>query len=315
MNLTSKSKFFLFSLFISTMISCSTDDEDPGEPTGETYETQVLLTDAPVDNPNVEAVFITVAEVKVNGIAVEGFEKSTIKVSDLTDGSTKLLGNVDLEAGTTSSISLVLDHAADASGSGPGSYVVTTSGEKMVLATGTTEINLSDQAEILPTEDNSLVIDFDLRKTIKANDEGDASFVGEGTIENNVRVVNVLNTGAIEGTVSNLEAESKVVVLAYEEGTFEESEMEENSNGIRFSNAVSSDLVSSSNGSFSLNFLEVGAYELHFVSMKDEDSDGDLELAGELDVQTSTGAELDGIEVTSESTTSLDLSLGGLLGL
>lgn len=316
MTINSKFKFMLFALTFGLFASCSTDDDDSsGDPQGETYETQVLLTDAPVDNPDVEAVVITVASVKVNGVAVEGFEKATIAVSDLTDGSTELLGSAALEAGQTSSISLVLDHATDASGNAPGSYVLTSSGEKMALGSGTAEINLNDQAEIFPSDDNALVIDFDLRKTLVADAEGQVRFIGEAAIENNIRAVNALNTGVIDGSLSNMEENAKVVVLAYEEGSFDESEMEENDQGIRFANAVSSDLVASSNGDFSLHFLEEGTYELHFVSMEDQDGDGSLEVAGELDVETSSAVDLGSIEVAANSTTSLELALAGLLGL
>ena len=81
----------LYFLFLSLMVSCSKDDDDAGNPASETYTTEVYLTDAPIDNAEVKGVFVTIAEVKVNGLALEGFQKTTIDVSSLSNGTTKLL--------------------------------------------------------------------------------------------------------------------------------------------------------------------------------------------------------------------------------
>ncbi len=294
-------------------VSCSEDDslENPGD--GEN-STAVYLTDAPVDQANVEAVFVTVSEVRVNGKAIEGFNKTTIQLSSLTKGRTELLGNLNLKSGTTSNISLVLADT-DASGNGPGNYVVLNGGAKQKLS-GATEINIKDQVEIVNDARNEIVIDFDLRKTVKQ--EGDNfSFVSKTQLENNLRTVNKLNAGAVKGKADNRsEAEGEVVVAyAYKKGTFSNSESNANSEGINFANAVSSSVVSKSNGEFEIHFLEEGDYELHFASYSDNDQDGKLEFTGMVEANAVSSLDLNSFRVASNSEVNIQISFKGLLGL
>lgn len=294
-------------------VSCSEDDslENPGD--GEN-STAVYLTDAPVDQANVEAVFVTVSEVRVNGKAIEGFNKTTIQLSSLTKGRTELLGNLNLKSGTTSNISLVLADT-DASGNGPGNYVVLNGGAKQKLS-GATEINIKDQVEIVNDARNEIVIDFDLRKTVKQ--EGDNfSFVSNTQLENNLRTVNKLNAGAVKGKADNRsEAEGEVVVAyAYKKGTFSNSESNANSEGINFANAVSSSVVSKSNGEFEIHFLEEGDYELHFASYSDNDQDGKLEFTGMVEANAVSSLDLNSFRVASNSEVNIQISFKGLLGL
>ena len=313
-------KFFkptLVLLLLTVMMSCSKDENDAGEPDANSFKTQVFLTDAPVDNAGTEAVFVTVADVKVNGKSLDGFQKTTVELSSLNSGSTELLGNVNLEAGTTSSIVLVMDGTTDASGESPGNYVLTSEGEKKAIATASNEINISDNAEIMASNDNELILDFDLRKSLMMSSDGEFSFVGNSQLSNSIRAVNEANTGSITGTFSNIEdaQADAVVVFAYEAGAYSEAEMDENPGGVAFSNAVTSNLVSESNGDFSLHFLEAGDYELHFISFSDSDNDGQLEIKGEMEVSTASEIELSSVSVDANSTTSLELSLVGLLNL
>lgn len=294
-------------------VSCSEDDslENPGD--GEN-STAVYLTDAPVDQANVEAVFVTVSEVRVNGKAIEGFNKTTIQLSSLTKGRTELLGNLNLKSGTTSNISLVLADT-DASGNGPGNYVVLNGGAKQKLS-GATEINIKDQVEIVNDARNEIVIDFDLRKTVKQ--EGDNfSFVSKTQLENNLRTVNKLIAGAVKGKADNRsEAEGEVVVAyAYKKGTFSNSESNANSEGINFANAVSSSVVSKSNGEFEIHFLEEGDYELHFASYSDNDQDGKLEFTGMVEANAVSSLDLNSFRVASNSEVNIQISFKGLLGL
>lgn len=308
----------LLTLFLSLLVSCSSDDDtgiDDSE--SEVYSTQVYLTDAPIDNPEVKGAFITIADVKVNGSSLEGFQKTTVEVSSLTNGETQLLGNVDLEKGITSSIGLVLDQDTDMSGTGPGNYLVMANGEKRALTSNSSEISLVDNAEIFASSDNQLVLDFDLRKAIVMDDNGDYSFAGNTGLSNSVRAVNTLNTGTITGNISNMEkfnAET-MLVLAYEKGTYSESEIEKGNDGARFSNAVTSSVVNESSGEFSIHFMEAGTYELHFISFSDKNNDNALEVEGEVEVASSTELNLADIVVTADSTTNIEVLLTGLLGL
>ena len=296
-------------------VSCSEDDciDETGTGT-EGNSTAVYITDSPVDEANVEAVFITVSEVKINGTAIEGFNKTTLEISSLTEGQTELLGELDLDAGTTSDISLMLADT-DASGNGPGNYVMTTGGAKEELAAAS-EININDQAEIFGDTQNEIVLDFDLRKSLKHDGES-YSFVSESQLENNIRVVNKMNTGIVTGNVDNTsEANGDVVVAyAYKEGAFDESESCANSEGVHFSNAVSSSVVSDSNGEFEIHFLEEGDYELHFASYSDEDQDGKLEFSSMVEANTASNLDFSGFAVEANSEVNLQISFTGLLGL
>ena len=319
MKLYKISKFAMaYMLFSAILFSCSKDDDNTlDDNDAEGYETQVYITDAPIDNAEVEAVFVTVANVAINGKAIEGFEKTTIELSSLTNGETELLGSLQLEEGTTNSIVLELDNEADASGAAPGSYVLLDNGEKVALSATSETININDNAEITASDENQLILDFDLRKAISMNAEGEYSLVSNSRIANSIRVVNEVQAGAVTGTVQNVDDNDgeKLLVFAYEKGSYSDSEMEKDDSGLRFSNAVNSSVVSESNGEFSLNFLEEGEYELHFFSFSDEDSDGRVEMEGEVEMTTATDLNLLGLDVEADSTTNLDLTLVGLLDI
>ncbi|AVR44270.1 hypothetical protein C7S20_02775 [Christiangramia fulva] len=304
--------------FLSVVVllsSCSKEDDSVDNPDNATgNSTAVYLTDAPVDDANVEAVFITVSEVKVNGKAVDNFEKTTLEISSLTNGKTELLGQLNLDAGMTNDITLVLS-GSDASGNSLGNYVVLNGGSKEEIA-GDMEINLNDNAAVIQDTENEIVLDFDLRKSLKANN-GDYSLVSESKLENNISAVNTLNAGAVKGQVDNTsEANGDVVVAyAYKKGEFNSSEKDANGDGIRFSNAASSAVVSESSGNFEIHFLEEGDYELHFASYSDSDSDGNLEFKGMVSASTASSLDLSGFTVTAGSEVNLEISFTGLLGL
>ena len=296
-------------------VSCSEDDSMEETNTGgETNATSVYITDSPVDETNVEAVFITVSEVKINGKTIEGFNKTTLEISSLTQGRTELLGELELEAGMTSDITLMLSET-DASENGPGNYVVTNGGEKVEIGSAS-QINVNDQVEIIGDAQNEVVLDFDLRKSLKQDGES-YSFVSESQLENSIRAVNSMKTGIVTGNVDNTgEADGDVVVAyAYKKGEFEESETSTNSEGVNFSNAVSSSAVSGSNGEFEIHFLEEGDYELHFASYSDENSDGKLEFSGMVEADTASSIDLSGFTVEANSEVNLQISFTGLLGL
>ena len=302
----------LATMFVMT--SCSKDDDSVENPNSSGNATAVYITDAPVDNAQVEAVFVTVSGVKINGKAVEGFSKTTLEISSLTNGQTELLGQLDLEEGVTNDITLVLSET-NASGTAPGNYVLLEGGTKEEIA-GAMEINVHDSAEILSDLENQVVLDFDLRKSLKA-ENGHYSLVSEANLENNIRAVNTMNAGTLKGQVENsVETNGEVVVAyAYKKGEFSNSEEDSNNDGIRFSNAASSAVVADSSGNFEIYFLEEGDYELHFASFSDNDADGELEFEGMVAAETAGAIDLNGFSIESESETTITVSFTGLLGL
>ncbi|QED36736.1 DUF4382 domain-containing protein [Antarcticibacterium arcticum] len=309
-----KTGFLILSMGLA--VSCSEDDMETGEPDGQTYKTEVYLTDAPIDNAEVEAAFITVTGVKVNGKSIEGFEKTTVNVSSLQNGDTFLLGDLELESGTTSQISLILDNDTDVNGVAPGNYILTNSGEKIALVSTAGEIAVKDDVEIWENNENQIILDFDLRKSIVSTGEGNYEFVSDTQLSNSIRAVNSLDAGSITGTVSDFgttQSES-MLVFAYEKGTYTETEAQANAEGVLFANAVSSAKVQEANGDFELHFIEEGDYELHFISYADNNN-GQLELQGEIEATSTTSIDLSDVSVEAGGNVELEIILIGLLGL
>lgn len=301
---------------LSLVYSCSKDDQGTPENT-EGYNTKVSITDAPIDNANVQAAFITISDVNVNGKSIEGFQKTTVNISSLQNGNSELLGNLELESGTTSEITLVLDNESDASGEAPGNYILTADGEKKALVATSGIIEITDNVDIQAVENNEIVLDFDLRKAIvEGEGTGDYKFVSATELGNSIRSVNSLETGIITGSVSNMNSSDAetMVAFVYKKGTYTESESG-SENNVGFSNAVSSSSVNKASGDFELHFIEEGEYELHFASFSDTNSNGSMELEGMLDASSATAIDLQEISVEANAEITVEVVLAGLLSL
>ncbi len=296
------------------MFSCS-DDNENDSPKGETYNTTYKITDAPVDNAEIDAVFVTVADIRVDGTSLESFNKTTFDLSALVNGQTKTLGNLQMEAGSYSHIELVLDYDLDMDGNTPGCYVEMADGSKDKIASSSQSIDITDSFEVFATNTNEIIIDFDLRKTIKEEEgtlESDFNFVTASELSAGLRAVNKETTGEIQGTVNDMENTSdKIVVYAYEKGTYN-AEVETQGQGesnVRFANAVTSAEVGGINNSYSLNFLATGEYELIFVSYT---QDGNrFYFNSTLEVESTTGLDLGAIQVTSALQLSANVTVIG----
>ena len=311
MKLNNFLKTGLVVLGLGVLVSCTKDEEGtPDE--SQKYNTEVAITDAPIDDANVKAAFITVADVKIDGQSLQGFQKTTIEISSLTNGNTQTLGDVDLSSGAKSNIVLVLANDTDASGNAPANYIVTADNETKALAMAAGEISVNDSFDVEETMDNKMVLDFDLRKAIIAEGDTGYKFVSNSELSNSVRAVNANNAGTISGTVSG-DNSAKTVVYAYEKGSFNESDAQPNGSGVQFANAISSSLVSGNN--FGLHFMESGDYELHFASYSDTDNDGELEFKGLLSAASSTELSLLDIQVGANADVELNIIISGLLSL
>lgn len=319
-------KLSLLLLLVSFAFVQCTKDENPDTNNPDAEGTlQVEITDAPIDDANVSGAFVTVAAVQIDGEDFAGFTgKQTIDLMAYQNGNVKGLGLGKLKAGTYSKISLVLDHATDASGNSPGCYVATTDGKKHDLSAGSNanqEIALT-QGDMTIEEDmtSTVLIDFDLRKTITSDDGGSGSdykFVTTAELETGLRKVEKEMTGTVDGKCDNASSFSeKVVVYAYQKGTYDK-DVEASGQGssqIQFKNAVSSAEVQA-DGSYSLNFLEEGDYEIIFVGYKDADNDGRFEVAGNLTLDITGSLNLNSISVGAQSTTTINVLATGILPL
>jgi len=304
---------FLVSLL--SLFACTEDDNTNSVQGTARFE----LTDAPIDDADVSAVFVTVADVKIDGQSIEGFNKTTVDVLSLQNGATELLGTAQLEAGSYNNVSLVLDFESDVNGTAPGCYVEEAGGNvKHKLESASNELTLAANVVVEANQQATFVMDFDLRKTIKREDNqgGNYDFVSRSEMESGIRVVSKTETGIIRGSCrDNTSNSDKIVVYAYKAGTYNRSSevSGQGASSIEFANAASSAQVDA-NGNFQLHFLEEGDYEVVFCSYE-ENASGEMELQGTLLLDLAGSLNLSAISVGAQSTVDVDVSVTGILEL
>lgn len=311
-----KSKWINCVLMIAAVLSlgaCADDDEPAGK-----GEAEFEITDAPVDDANVKGVFVTIADIKVDGHSLEGFSKQTVDLKAYSEGKTKILGSGQVDARTYDNVVLVLDVENDADGTSPGCYVVDQDDTKHQLkttTTGTTEVVVNKSWQVSQDAKTNIVLDFDLRKALRYSDDQSApySFVSDNSLNAAVRLVPKSNSGTIEGTYEESSASNadKIIVYAYRKGSFNAATetSAQGDDGLLFAHAVSSAEVKPSlaGHGFTLAFLEEGEYELHFVGYTHDTTSGRFQLQGELQSETSAGGSI-GDFVTVKSGVTLNVS-------
>ena len=310
-------KVFAFVGLAALLPACN-DDSGPAGKGDVAFE----ITDAPSDDANIESVMVTVADVKVNGTSIEGFTKQTIDLKAYSEGNTKLLGNLNLDAKSYSNLVLVLDLDTDAFGNAPGCYVKTADETKYKLqstATGQLELALNKSWTVVSNGKTRVIMDFDLRKAIKYSDDISVkySFVGNDNLKSAIRIVTDNKSGNIKGSYeedTEVDAET-IIVYAYRKGTFNASVETQESDGVMFRNAVSSAEVKSTltGYSYTLAFLEEGDYELHFVAYNRNSESGRLSYSAQLKSETSVDGNVgDVIRVKAGVTVNISSSVTGI---
>jgi hypothetical protein len=256
--------------------SCKDDDKDADAGKG---TAQFEITDGPSDDADIKSVFVTVADIQVDGKSITGFTKQTVDLKAYQKGSTKVLGTTDLSAKTYSSVTLIIDAETDQSGSTPGSYVLTNDGQKFKLtnssaASGQIQIQLTKDLEVKNAATSNFVFDFDLRKSLVYS--GDATekyrFATNAGLQSAIRVVAKSNAANIKGTYTEQisSGADQVIVYAYKKGSFNistETTIQGDDN-MTFKNAVASAKIETalSGNTYTIPFVEQGEYELHFVA-------------------------------------------------
>ena len=316
--------FSSFIFLLSGMLLFTSCQEEGLSPTG---KVEMKITDAPSDDASIQGVFVTVAEVKIDGERYDGFQgKQTIDIMAYQNGNTKALGLAELEAGSYSNISLVLDTETDADGNSPGCYVLRDDNSKEDLAaSGQSSLEISSQTsfEVVENATSSIVLDFDLRKSIQYEDNSSSepafSFVSQSELNTSVRTVEEDKSGNIDGSfeTSLLVDPDKVVVYVYEKGTFnKDTETQaQGSSNLQFKNAISSTTAVKASGSYSYNlsFLEEGDYEVCMVSYQ-EDEEGKFGFQGFLNASVFlNGAVTTEVSVSAGIASSLNLNIIGIV--
>ena len=310
-----------------TFTNCTEDGNDDPNNIEVRGSAQFEITDAPIDDTSVQGAFVTVTAVKVDGEVISNFSGSqTIDLLAYQNGDTKLLGMGELEAGTYSNVTLMLDHETDANGNSPGCYILTTDNKKHSLkssASAVSEITINS-GDFTVEENNTtnIVLDFDVRKAVKkqdnASDDDKFDFVTEAELKTSVRMVKKDNSGKVKGSANDMlgVAGDRIVVYAYKKGTFNQDveTQGQGSSNIMFKNAETSAVVNAS-GEYNLSFLEEGEYELHYVGYEDEDNDGTMEAKGMLQVNALTSLDLLGFQLDARADVSVDVTVIGILPL
>lgn len=293
--------------------SCDKDEEPTDNSKG---QLNIEITDGPSDDPNVKAVFVTVAEVKVDGQTFSGFSgKKTINLLDYQQGIVTALGVGDIAAGGHQSITLVLDAQTDASGNSPGCYVQTIDNAKHALSASLAQtISTSHAFTVAADAQTTLVLDLDLRKAIQyqsGNVSDQYDFVSTADLQAALRVVVKDQASAMIGTCQNsIVNTEKIVAYVYKKGTFNRAIEIQSNNGITFKNAVASTVVNS-NGEFKVAFLESGDYEIHFAAYKDLNSDDKLDFQGTLILNSLL--DLENLQVGANLNLQLNIMVIGIL--
>lgn len=303
----------LMALLAGTTLFFAACNKDSNDSSG---QLNLEITDGPSDDPNVKAVFVTVAEVKVDGQTFSGFSgKKTINLLAYQQGNVALLGLGNMEAGTYQNITLVLDAQTDEDGNSPGCYVQSFDNVKHPLSSlASQEIMTANTFEVASGSKTNLVIDFDVRKAIQYQVGGNSDhydFVGSADLQAALRLVVKSEAGNLNGTCqNNIINADKIVAFVYKKGAFNRAIEIQSNNGLSFKNAVASTAVSS-NGAFKVAFLESGDYEIHFAAYKDLNSDSKLDFLGTL-VMNSV-VDLDDLRLGANANFELNVTVIGIL--
>lgn len=306
-------------LLTASFVACQKDDDPAnGDQEPQQGRVSIEITDAPVDDAEISGVFVTIADIKIDGNSVQGFSRTTIDLMTYQKGNTKTLGSFDMEAKAYNEVTLVLDSDQDESGDSPGCYVEKEEGSKHKLAsTSDNEIKLDYVFQNEANVENSLVIDFDLRKTVKRETNGDSeyAFVSQTEMSNAIRIMSKNETGIILGNCADSFSNSDmIVVYTYKKGTFDRNTEIQGSSqsGLQFHNAVNSSKVDT-NGDFELHFLEEGEYEIHFAAYEQNQNTGQMELSGTLLVEALSAIQLGSITVGANATITANVLVTGVI--
>jgi hypothetical protein len=312
-------KALMFGSSLLVLSSCG-DNEPMGK-----GDVDFEITDAPSDDASIKGVFVTVSDIKVNGTSLSGFTKQTIDLKAFSEGKTKLLNTTQLDAKSYSNVILVLDLDADENGNAPGCYVLTNENVKFKLkesTSGKDEVTIGKTWAIKANTKNNIVMDFDLRKSIRHTESEIAPyvFVSQNNLNAAVRIIDKQKTGTINGTYHEDESinSDQILVYAYKKGTFNssvETQGDETDN-IQFRNAIASARIKETLGvkTFTLALLEDGDYELHFAAYVKDSETGRFSFTSMLQSETSiNGSVSDIIKVHAGGELTLSSTIKGAL--
>jgi len=224
---------------------------------------ELYLTDAPIDAENVTGVYITINEIQYHvgeqWITCEEFEgPQKYDLLELTGGNFTLLGDLTLPAGHYNQIRFMLD--IPEIGPPPaslGCYIefADNSTEPLFVPSGNeTGYKAIGQFEVTVNGTVAVTADFDVRKAVVVAD----FYILKPTI----RLVVNNEAGRISGSIANNSTYTDIIVFAYADGTWADTEDNEPVYpASRFPNAVNSGKMCEE-GDYRVPFLAAGTYDL-----------------------------------------------------
>ncbi|MEQ9231600.1 MAG: DUF4382 domain-containing protein, partial [Cyclobacteriaceae bacterium] len=230
-------RFWFVCVALFTLISC-------GEEGGLKGTLKIAITDAPVDAENVKAVNVVITNVEGyqngNWKSFRNFEQPTgVNLLAYTGGKSILLIDQFASPGEFTSIRLSLNIATRNSSLivNPQSNIVFKNGTSapLYMAEGLDPFVVIEKSIGISSRGlTDITLDFDLRKSIRLNAEG------EYVIDPFVRVVNTNKSAHTDIKILNKPIPEQVVAYAYPSGAFNSSESQESGNRVAFFNAVTS---------------------------------------------------------------------------
>lgn len=257
----------------------------------------ISITDAPIDDANVSAVFIAINSVELKGpdgwTTLDSFEEPvSIDLLSYQNGEAYFLTDELIDAGSYSEVRLMLDIQDRINGiqQNEGCYIEYKDGSTqplLVPSGGRSGYKAKGNFDITSGGVVALTLDFDVRKAVVESGNS-----GKFILKPTIRLIANQDASLITGSFDQEDGDfTKVIVFAYENDTFAESELDEpGDEEVRFSNAVTSSTLSDE-GAFTLAFMESGTYDLYFASY---DENGEfIELIGSSDdVEVEAGINL-----------------------
>ena len=236
---------------------------------GETPETgtgtlALYLSDAPIDAENVTGVYIKINEIQYHindqWTTCDEFEgPQTYNLLELTNGNSTLLGELTLPGGHYNQIRFMLDIPEMGQDPyNPGCYIkfADNSTSPLFVPSGnTTGYKAVGQFTVPNNGTVQVTADFDVRKAVHL---ASSHYILHPTI----RLVVNNEAGRISGSIANNSTYTDIIVFAYEDGTWADTEDDDPVYpASRFPNAVNSGKMCD-DGHYTIPLLAAGTYDL-----------------------------------------------------
>jgi hypothetical protein len=259
-----------------------------GETSSGTGTIALYLSDAPIDAENVTGVYITINEIQyhINDVwtTCEGFEgPQTYNLLELTNGNSTLLGDLVLPGGHYNQIRFMLDAPVMGQNStNPGCYIkfADNSTKPLFVPSGnTTGYKAVGQFTVPNNGILEVTADFDVRKSVHL---AASRYILWPTI----RLVVNNEAGRISGEITNNSTYTDIIVFAYEDGTWADTEDDEPVYPeSRFPNAVNSGKMCE-DGNYTIPLLAAGTYDLAVAGYNGADFGEVLGFVSNIEVES-----------------------------